>query len=256
MLVVCTCRQMGSMFKRLTQKKVYEPHKDGFTSQRGSKAVKCALKSSDGLLFPLDSSFFFIHKPATHLRFADIQAVEFQRYSAAGATAQRTFDLRVSLKAHSGAGGSEYTFTSIDRAEYGALVKFLQEKRISILNLQSAQGAGEYASSSDEGGAGGDDDSEEEDSDFHSEAGDSDSDALDEEALKALVPETDTPKKRRRAKKPKKAQASDGSGSDDAGSGGGEGSADEGARPAKKQRRASASSGGSDAGGDSDGDSE
>ncbi len=34
------------------------------------QSVRCSLRSNDGLLFPLDKSFFFIHKPATYIRFA------------------------------------------------------------------------------------------------------------------------------------------------------------------------------------------
>jgi hypothetical protein len=38
-------------------------------SSTGALAVKCSLKAYDGYLFPLDRSFFFVHKPTTHIRF-------------------------------------------------------------------------------------------------------------------------------------------------------------------------------------------
>lgn len=167
----CAGVQMAKTLKHLTQRKVYTPAKI-FESRKKTKAVKCALKSNDGLLFPLDNSFFFIHKPATHVRFSDIEAVEFLRYSAAGSTAQRTFDLRIALK-ESASAGSEVVFNSIDRyaacclgeesaavvqcgrgvtpgdvsipcllctrAEYESLVRFLRAKNIVIMNLQQKQ---------------------------------------------------------------------------------------------------------------------
>ena len=41
-----------------------------FMSAKGNACVKCALKSNDGLLYPLGKSFCFIHKPATMIKYS------------------------------------------------------------------------------------------------------------------------------------------------------------------------------------------
>ena len=42
------------------------------------QCVRASLKSNDGLLYPLDRSLLFIHKPTTYLRYTDISSVELQ----------------------------------------------------------------------------------------------------------------------------------------------------------------------------------
>ena len=59
---------MATLFKLITRGKVFQP--GSFESHSKQKAVRCTLKSNDGLLYPLDKSFFFIHKPATYIRYA------------------------------------------------------------------------------------------------------------------------------------------------------------------------------------------
>jgi structure-specific recognition protein 1 len=55
-----------------------------FKSERDTQAVKCSLKANDGLLFPLEKSFIFVHKPTLIIHFADIELVDFQRIFATG----------------------------------------------------------------------------------------------------------------------------------------------------------------------------
>jgi hypothetical protein len=95
------------------------------------QAVRCSLKSNEGLLYPLDKSLFFIHKPATYIRFSvracalvhlrlcrrhglsfgdmlvwlhclqDIESVHFDRAESGPGTASRTCDLVVRCRATS-----------------------------------------------------------------------------------------------------------------------------------------------------------
>lgn len=62
--------------------------------------MKCALKASQGYLYPLNQSFFFVHKPATFIRYEDIGHIEFLRLEneAAKASVNRFFDLEVVCK--------------------------------------------------------------------------------------------------------------------------------------------------------------
>ena len=50
-----------------------------FRSARNTKAVKCSVRASEGLLYPLKSSIIFIHKPVHYLRHSEIKFVEFSR---------------------------------------------------------------------------------------------------------------------------------------------------------------------------------
>jgi structure-specific recognition protein 1 len=50
-----------------------------FRSARGTKAVKCSVRASEGLLYPLKSSLIFIHKPVHYIRHSEIKYVEFSR---------------------------------------------------------------------------------------------------------------------------------------------------------------------------------
>ncbi len=71
--------------------------------------VKCSLKANDGVLYPLEKSFLFIHKPSTYIPFEDISAVEFSRVNSTNQSG-RTFDFILHLK-----NNTEVTFTSIQR---------------------------------------------------------------------------------------------------------------------------------------------
>mmetsp|Transcript_36001 Transcript_36001/g.57606 ORF Transcript_36001/g.57606 Transcript_36001/m.57606 type:complete len:835 (+) Transcript_36001:284-2788(+) len=128
---------VAKLFKVLTGKKVFVP--GAFSSALQHSAIKCALKTSPGLLYPLGRSFFFIHKPATFIRFEDIDYIEFQRYGGAGSDqASRNFDLDVRVRSVGGDSAQSYLFSSIDKREYNNLLQFLNSKRIRIKNLKTA----------------------------------------------------------------------------------------------------------------------
>ena len=73
---------VAKLFKFVTGKRVFVPGK--FRSKNDDKGIKCSLKASEGVLFLLEKSFFFIHKPATFIRYADVATVEFQRCAVGG----------------------------------------------------------------------------------------------------------------------------------------------------------------------------
>uniref|UniRef100_A0A7S3JR02 FACT complex subunit SSRP1 n=1 Tax=Aureoumbra lagunensis TaxID=44058 RepID=A0A7S3JR02_9STRA len=168
---------VARVFKVLSSKKVYTTGK--FKSSDDRHAVSCSVKARTGQLYPLERSFVFIHQPTLVLRFEDIAAVEFERFSGYGqGSATRNFDLRVTMKSSSTDSGKndEHVFTSIERTEYNILSEFLSNKNLKIKNLQTAETEQQQQLSNlldddddDDDDAGADGsmlDSEEEDDDF------------------------------------------------------------------------------------------
>lgn len=126
---------IATLFKYLIDIKVYTSGK--FVTSSGDKAVKCALKAQEGLLYPLEKSFMFIHKPTTFLRYEDVHYVEFQRYSGqSGAAASRNFDLFVKMKGIGGDIGQEFTFSAIDRREFPELSQFLNTRKMRVRSVK------------------------------------------------------------------------------------------------------------------------
>ncbi len=126
---------VAKTFKVIAKKKVFIPGK--FQNANQHACVKCALRANEGLLYPLEKQFVFIHKPPVLIRFNEIESVEFQRY-AGGTGSTRNFDLAVMLKSSAATANTsqEYTFSGVDRSDYQGLYNFLSSKNISIKNLQ------------------------------------------------------------------------------------------------------------------------
>jgi len=124
---------IAKTFKVIAKKKVFIPGK--FANANEQACVKCAVRANEGLLYPLEKQFVFIHKPPILIRFNEIESVEFQRY-AGGQGSTRNFDLCVNLKG-SGSSKAEYVFSGIDRSDYSGLYNFLSSKKIAIQNLQN-----------------------------------------------------------------------------------------------------------------------
>ena len=78
-------------------KKVFTTGK--FRSSDGRHAVSCSVKASTGQLYPLERSLAFIHKPTLIIKFEDISAVEFERFTGYGqSSATKNFDLKISTR--------------------------------------------------------------------------------------------------------------------------------------------------------------
>jgi len=83
---------VSRVFKEICQKKITVP--GSFKSKAGTTAITCSYKASNGLLYPLERGFIFVHKPALHVRSEEITSVNFARCSTTG----RTFDFEMDLK--------------------------------------------------------------------------------------------------------------------------------------------------------------
>ncbi len=202
------CNLIAKTFKVISKKKVFVPGK--FENAYGKPCVKCALRASEGHLYPLEKSFVFIHKPPVLIRFDEVDSVEFQRY-AGGQGSTRNFDLSVKLERGSGDSTSkEYMFSGIDRSDFDSLYNFLSGKKIRIINTQDAlkddSHRAAYTLEAD------DDEDESDDEDFGSDDGSSSSDEsiAEEDNDVEMVPEdddSDLEEARARAKKAKRAES-------------------------------------------------
>lgn len=179
---------VASLLRNITGKRIFKTGE--FVSRTGHKAFRSALKGNDGLLFPLDRSFFFIHKPATSIRHSEILGIEMQRMGmGAAGVASRTFDMVIRCRGAGGEQGREYTFTSIERREHAGLVRFLRGKKLPVTTDEQQGTKGQryqVAVGADDddgpatGGAAAMQDEDEEDSDFE-EGGGNESSSDDDE---------------------------------------------------------------------------
>ena len=128
-------RIVAMLLKHVTGKPVFKT--GGFRSALSQGSIRCSCKSNDGLLYPLDKSLIFIHKPTTYLRYAEVDHVELQRGDSA-LTAARTFDLSVSCKAVGGEAARTVLFNGIDKAERSVLKSFLEGRGVRVVETQAA----------------------------------------------------------------------------------------------------------------------
>lgn len=99
-------------------------------SRDGLPGIKANLKAVQGDLFMLEKYIFFVSKQPSLVELSDIHQVIFSRVgSSMGATAARTFDLKIVTKS-----GLELTFTSINKEEHEPTEAYLKEKKIRIKN--------------------------------------------------------------------------------------------------------------------------
>ncbi|KAI4351361.1 hypothetical protein L6164_005734 [Bauhinia variegata] len=120
-----------TILRGLSGAKVTKPGK--FRSCQDGYAVKSSLKAEDGILYPLEKSFFFLPKPPTLILHEEIDYVEFERHAAGGSN-MHYFDLLIRLKTE-----QEHLFRNIQRNEYHNLFDFISAKGLKIMNLGGVQ---------------------------------------------------------------------------------------------------------------------
>lgn len=226
-----TFKIVTNVFKVLSGQKLTVP--GSFASSSEQACVKCNVKATEGLLYPLDKAILWVSKQPIHVPYSDVHQIIFSRVGMGGVTAgvasSKTFDLRVNTRS-----GSEHTFASINREEHDRLNAHFAERKLRIKNEMQESEMGVAAAAallddddsegddddSDRGarkskkkaaaaaaGADDDEDSEEDDEDFEggSEA-DSPSEASDEEggdsdATMESDDDDERPPKKKKAKK-------------------------------------------------------
>ncbi|XP_069485098.1 FACT complex subunit SSRP1 isoform X1 [Ambystoma mexicanum] len=134
---------VSRVMKALVNRKITVP--GNFVGHSGGQCITCSYKASSGLLYPLERGFIYVHKPPVHIRFDEISNVNFAR----GTTTTRSFDFEIETKQ-----GSPYTFSSIEREEYGKLFDFVNAKKLNIKNRGLKEGMkgnyDEYADSDED----------------------------------------------------------------------------------------------------------
>ncbi len=217
---------VAKILKGVSNQKMFVP--GTFESYAKFKCIKCSLKANEGLLYPLNKSFFFVHKPAIYITFDEIDHVEFERVSSeySNGESTRSFDFKIVLKDSSGDKSEEIRFSSISKEEFEPFLAFL-EKRVTVKSLSKFMakknkglmddGAGDLG---DEGGDGGEespdsDFDESDDSDDNDESEDSDDDSdsgaemVEEDFPNQKKPKKDPKKDEDTSSKPKEKSSSD-----------------------------------------------
>ena len=120
---------LSKLFVSMIKIKIIVP--EGFKSAKDTPAVRCSVRAFEGHLYPLKKALLFVNKPVVYIRLSDIQHVEFARVSQSATQPNRSFDLNVYTKI-----GETHQFTGMDRNEYTPLVEYIQQKKISIRNLE------------------------------------------------------------------------------------------------------------------------
>lgn len=134
---------VSRIMKSLVSRKITVP--GNFLGNSGAHCISCSYKASSGLLYPLERGFIYVHKPPVHVRFDEIAHVNFAR----GTTTTRSFDFEIESRQ-----GGQYTFSSIEREEYGKLFDFVNAKKLNIKNRgrkdNMKQSYDDYADSDDD----------------------------------------------------------------------------------------------------------
>ncbi|PWN29182.1 SSrecog-domain-containing protein [Jaminaea rosea] len=126
-----TFKVVTNLFKVLSGQKLTVP--GSFSSSGEHASVKCNVKATEGLLYPLDKAMLWVSKQPIHVPYSDVHQVIFSRVglggSTAGVTSSKTFDLRVNTRS-----GTEHTFASINREEHDRLNAHFIERKLRVKN--------------------------------------------------------------------------------------------------------------------------
>jgi len=124
----------------LAKVKIYTSR--NFKSSVETSCVACSFKGNEGMLYPLERSFFFIHKPTLYIKHSEIRKVIFKYEQRT--TNLRNFELFLELDSARGLSSvpgshNSISFVNIKKDELGPMVKFLGEKKLNISNLEKVE---------------------------------------------------------------------------------------------------------------------
>ena len=123
----------------LAKVKIYTSR--NFKSHDDTSSVACSFKGNEGMLYPLERSFFFIHKPTLYIKHNEIHKVLFKYDERKNF---RTFELVLTLNSARGLSTMSGThssigFTNIKKEELGPLSNFLGQKKLHVSNLEKVE---------------------------------------------------------------------------------------------------------------------
>ena len=87
--------------------------------------IKCSYKVNEGVMYPLEKSILFVHKPVLYILHKEIAKINFARLQES-AGQQRTFDIIVKTEKNS------YKFSGVDKNEMVSLKNYFEGKKIKI----------------------------------------------------------------------------------------------------------------------------
>jgi len=122
---------ISKLFRAVVGRKITTP-KD-FIGHSGTPAITCSHKAASGFLYPLEKGVIYIYKPPIYLRYDEISKVEFERTGGKG----RSFDINIT-NIHD----IKYTFSSIEKGEYGRLYDYLKAKKIKVVASEKLDSGG------------------------------------------------------------------------------------------------------------------
>ncbi|KAH9819073.1 structure-specific recognition protein-domain-containing protein [Melampsora americana] len=114
------------IFKGLARKKIIFPQ--NFTSVTGQTAVKCSMKTNEGLVYFLDKYILFISKQPLLVALSDLHSVKFARVGGA-LQSGRTFDLVLKKKDE-----VDLQFSSLSKEEHTVIDEYFKGKGKKVLN--------------------------------------------------------------------------------------------------------------------------
>ncbi len=117
-----TYEVISKILKAVVNKKIIVP--SSFVGYNGTPALTCSHKAASGFIYPLERGLIFIYKPPIYLRYDEIRSVQFER--SGGST--RSFDISVTTK-----NDISYTFSSIEKNEYGKLYDYMKGKKVKVV---------------------------------------------------------------------------------------------------------------------------
>jgi len=116
---------VSTLFRAVTGRKITQP-KD-FLGHSGTPAITCSHKAASGFMYPLDKGIIYIYKPPIYLRYDECNKVEFERTGGQS----RSFDINITT-IHD----IKYTFSSIEKDEYGRLHDYLKGKKCKVVTSE------------------------------------------------------------------------------------------------------------------------
>lgn len=116
---------IGRVFKTLTAKTVFAGSKR-FQSRDGNQCIDCNLGQSNGVLYPNDKSFVYLHQSNIGvIEYTEVETVEFVKQTG---HQTKNFEFLVQKKGFGGENGKTFKFGGIQKNEFKGLQEFMLAK--------------------------------------------------------------------------------------------------------------------------------
>jgi structure-specific recognition protein 1 len=113
---------LSKLFYHIFEKRfIYPPSDLNFTK---GPFIKCSYKANNGVLYFLERTIVFAHKPVLDIEHDTIKEVDLARVQVSNMQ-QRSFDITIKLKKK-----EEYQFSGLDREEIDILKQYMEAKKI------------------------------------------------------------------------------------------------------------------------------